>query len=51
MISYIDDRNEWRSGRDLILRDWVVTSRTNSVRRRVILSVSPSLLHEHRGAK
>lgn len=40
MISYIDDRNECRSGRDLIFRDWVVTSRTNSVLRRVILSVS-----------
>jgi hypothetical protein len=40
MISYIDDRNEWRSGRDLILRDWVVTSRTSSVRRRVILFVN-----------
>jgi hypothetical protein len=40
MISYIEERNECRSGRDLILRDWVVTNLTNSVRRRVILYIS-----------
>lgn len=43
MISYIDDRNEWRSGRDLIFVDWVFTSRTSSVLRRVILPVSIAL--------
>lgn len=40
MTSYSDDRNEWRSGGDLILADWVVISLTNSVLRRVILDKS-----------
>ena len=40
MTSYSDDKNEWRSGGDLILADWVVINLTNSVLKRVMLDPS-----------